>query len=47
MSTAIELSELPAIEYPESDRLSLADNTSQLWWMFTIFGGVGNAGSVG
>jgi hypothetical protein len=36
MTTAIHLSERPAIEYPESDGLSMADNTIQFRWISTI-----------
>jgi Uma2 family endonuclease len=40
MTTATQLSELPAIEYPDSDGLPMSDNTLQNDWMFKIKGGV-------
>jgi Uma2 family endonuclease len=40
MTTAIHLVEDPAIEYPDSDGLPLADNTLQGRCMITIFGGI-------
>jgi len=40
MTTAIQLSERPAIEYPESDGLPMADNTLQFRWISTIMWGL-------
>ena len=40
MTTAIHLSERPAIEYPESDGLPMADNTIQFRWISTIMWGL-------
>jgi Uma2 family endonuclease len=40
MTTAIQLSEHPAIEYPDSDGLPMADNTRQYEWIVTIKGGL-------
>jgi len=40
MTTAIQLSERPAIEYPDSDGLPMAENTLQFEWIVTIKGGV-------
>jgi Uma2 family endonuclease len=40
MATAIQLSERPAIEYPDSDGLPMSDNTVQYEWIVTIKGGV-------
>ncbi len=40
MTTAIHLSERPAIEYPDSDGLPTADNTRQYEWIVTIKGGL-------
>ena len=40
MTTAIELSERTAIEYPDSDGLPMAENTVQYEWIVTIKGGV-------
>jgi Uma2 family endonuclease len=40
MTTAIHLSERPAIEYPESDGLPIADNTLQFRWISTIMWGL-------
>jgi Uma2 family endonuclease len=40
MTTTIQLSERPAIEYPDSDGLPIADNTVQYEWIVTIKGGV-------
>ncbi len=40
MTTATQLSELPAIEYPDSDGLPMSDNTLQNDWMFKIKGGL-------
>ena len=39
MATAIQRSESPAIEYPDSDGLPLADNTLHYKWIVTIKGG--------
>jgi hypothetical protein len=36
MTTTIHLSERPAIEYPESDGLPIADNTIQFRWKFGL-----------
>jgi Uma2 family endonuclease len=38
MSTAIQFSDRPAIEYPDSDGLPMADNTLQYEWIVTIKG---------
>jgi Uma2 family endonuclease len=40
MTTAIHLPERPAIEYPESDGLPIADNTLQFRWISTIAWGL-------
>jgi hypothetical protein len=40
MTTAIHLSERPAIEYPESDGLPMADNTIQFRWISIIMSGL-------
>jgi Uma2 family endonuclease len=40
MTTTIHLSERPAIEYPESDGLPMADNTIQFRWISTIMWGL-------
>jgi hypothetical protein len=40
MTTTIQFSERPAIEYPDSDGLPMADNTVQYEWIVTIKGGV-------
>jgi Uma2 family endonuclease len=40
MTTATQLSEQPAIEYPDSDGLSMADNSLQYEWIVTIKGGL-------
>jgi Uma2 family endonuclease len=40
MTTAIKHSERPAIEYPDSDGLPMADNTLQYEWIVTIKGGL-------
>jgi Uma2 family endonuclease len=40
MTTSIQLSERPAIEYPDSDGLPMADNTLQYRWIVTIKGGL-------
>jgi len=40
MTTATQLSDLPAIEYPDSDGLPMSDNTLQNDWMFKIKGGL-------
>ena len=40
MTTAIQLSERPAIEYPDSDGLPMAENTLQYEWIVTIKGGL-------
>ena len=40
MTTATQLSERPAIEYPDSDGLPMADNTLQYEWIVTIKGGL-------
>jgi Uma2 family endonuclease len=40
MTSAIQLLDRTAIEYPDSDGLPLADHTLQARWMITIFGGV-------
>src|ERR1017187_1035209 len=40
MTTATQLSELPAIEYPDSDGLPMSENTLQNDWMVTIKGGL-------
>ena len=40
MTTAIQLLECSAIEYPDSDGLPMSDNTTQFRWICTIFGGI-------
>jgi Uma2 family endonuclease len=40
MSTAIHISDLSAIEYPDSDGLPMSENSVQNDWMFTIKGGL-------
>jgi Uma2 family endonuclease len=40
MTTAIHLPERPAIDYPESDGLPIADNTLQFRWISTIMWGL-------
>ena len=40
MTTALQLSERPAIEYPDSDGLPMAENTLQFRWIVTIMGGL-------
>lgn len=40
MTTTIQLSERPTIEYPDSDGLPMSDNTLQYEWIVTIKGGV-------
>ena len=40
MTTAIQLSDRPAIEYPDSDGLPIADNTLQFRWISTIMWGL-------
>jgi Uma2 family endonuclease len=40
MTTTTQLSERPAIEYPESDGLPMADNTLQFRWISTIMWGL-------
>ena len=40
MTTSTQLSERPAIEYPESDGLPMADNTLQFRWISTIMWGL-------
>jgi Uma2 family endonuclease len=40
MTTATRFSERPAIEYPDSDGLPMADNTLQYEWIVTIKGGL-------
>jgi len=40
MTTAIQLSERPAVEYPDSDGLPMAENTLQFRWIVTIMGGL-------
>jgi len=40
MTTAIQRSERPAIEYPDSDGLPMAEDTLQFRWIVTITGGV-------
>jgi Uma2 family endonuclease len=40
MTTAIQLSEPAAIEYPDSDGLPMSDNTLQFKWIVTIEGGL-------
>ena len=40
MTTATQISERPAIEYPESDGLPIADNTLQFRWISTITWGL-------
>ncbi len=40
MTTAFQVSERPAIEYPDSDGLPMAENTLQYEWIVTIKGGV-------
>jgi Uma2 family endonuclease len=40
MTTASQLSELPAIEYPDSDGMPMSENTLQNDWMVTIKGGL-------
>jgi Uma2 family endonuclease len=40
MTTAIKHSERPAIEYPDSDGMPMADNTLQYEWIVTIKGGL-------
>jgi Uma2 family endonuclease len=40
MTTAIQLSDRPAIEYPDSDGLPMADNTLQFRWISTIMWGL-------
>ena len=35
-----QLSERPAIEYPESDGLPIADNTLQFRWISTVMWGL-------
>jgi len=40
MTTALQVSERPAIEYPDSDGLPMSDNTLQYEWIVTIKGGV-------
>jgi Uma2 family endonuclease len=40
MTTATQLSELPAIEYPDSDGMPMSDNTLQNDWMVKIKGGL-------
>jgi Uma2 family endonuclease len=40
MTTATQLSDLPAIEYPDSDGLPMSENTLQNDWMVTIKGGL-------
>jgi Uma2 family endonuclease len=40
MATATQLAEQPAIEYPDSDGLPMADNTLQYEWIVTIKGGL-------
>jgi Uma2 family endonuclease len=38
MTTAHQISECPAIEYPDSDGLPIADDTLQFEWIVTIKG---------
>ncbi len=40
MTTTTQRSESPAIEYPDSDGLPMADNTLQYEWIVTIKGGL-------
>jgi Uma2 family endonuclease len=40
MTTATQFPERPAIEYPDSDGLPMADNTLQYEWIVTIKGGL-------
>ena len=40
MTTSTQLSERPAIEYPESDGLPIAHNTLQFRWISTIMWGL-------
>jgi Uma2 family endonuclease len=40
MTTAMQFSELPVIEYPEIDGLLIADNTLQFRWIATIMWGL-------
>jgi Uma2 family endonuclease len=40
MTTAIHLPERPAVDYPESDGLPMADNTLQFRWISTIMWGL-------
>jgi len=40
MTTATQLSELPAVEYPDSDGLPMSESTAQNDWMFKIKGGL-------
>ena len=40
MTTAIQIPERPPIEYPDSDGLSMADNTLQYEWIVTLKGGL-------
>ncbi len=40
MATTIQTPELPAIDYPDSDGLPIADNTLQFQWIGTIMWGV-------
>ncbi len=40
MTTTIQTPDLPAIDYPDSDGLPIADNTRQFQWIGTIMWGV-------
>jgi hypothetical protein len=40
MTTAIQIAERPAIEYPDSDGLPMSDNTRQFKWIGTIMWGL-------
>jgi hypothetical protein len=40
MTTSTQLTERPAIEYPDSDGLPMAENTLQYEWIVTIKGGL-------